>query len=153
MRKHRHGALASVSLAVLWFGCTTAAPSGMGGGPSAKARGTSTSQNAGGPASTGGGGTAPAGLASGETAPAATASANDAAGASALTGDSGAEGAGASSQGQSGTPAVTSVDAGGAPEAGEGEANQQQTAALPPPVTVPYVWGVGIGVTDLSSAV
>jgi predicted enzyme related to lactoylglutathione lyase len=49
---------------------------------------------------------------------------------------------------------MASVDASGtALEAGEAGTNQPQTPAIPPPVNVPYVWGVGIGISDVSSAV
>jgi predicted enzyme related to lactoylglutathione lyase len=56
--------------------------------------------------------------------------------------------------GDAGMSATAVMDAAGpAPETGAGEASQPITAAIPPPVTVPYVWGVGIGITDMPSAV
>jgi predicted enzyme related to lactoylglutathione lyase len=46
------------------------------------------------------------------------------------------------------------TDAGGpAPETGTAETSPPTTAVIPPPVTDPYVWGVGIGITDVPSAV
>jgi predicted enzyme related to lactoylglutathione lyase len=46
--------------------------------------------------------------------------------------------------GHGGTSTTPGMDAGGAPP---------EAAAIPPPVSVPYVWGVGLGITDVPSAV
>jgi predicted enzyme related to lactoylglutathione lyase len=61
---------------------------------------------------------------------------------------------GGAANGNAGTSATAGADAGGpAPEAGAGGTTQPTVTAIPPPVTVPYVWGVGIGITDVPSAV
>ena len=126
MQKHRYLALAFASVAVSWFGCGPgAAPNGTGGGPLTKAVGeTDASQIGGGAAATPGGG-----MASTTSNPTGT-----------LAGP--VEGGAANGGGTSATAGTDAGDA--APEA---------DAAIPPPVTVPYVWGVGVGITDVPSAV
>ncbi len=129
MQRHRYLALAFVSVAAPWFGCGTGAtPNETGGGPPAKATGeTGASQNGGGPAATG-----DAGMPSTSNPPGTLVGPVDGGVAN------GADGGG-------GTSATAGADAGGpAPEA---------DAAIPPPATAPYVWAVGIGITDVPAAV
>jgi predicted enzyme related to lactoylglutathione lyase len=126
MQKHRYLALAFASVAASSSGCGTGAtPSGTGSGTRAKAAGEKdASQNGAVPAAAGGGSTAPT---------------------SSPTGTPSGPVDGGAANGGGGTSATAGTDAGrAAPEAG---------AAIPPPVPVPYVWGVGIGITDVPSAV
>jgi predicted enzyme related to lactoylglutathione lyase len=134
MRKYRYLAPAFVTLATSLFGCSTdGTTSGTGGSAGAKASGgTNAPPNGGGPSPTAGGGTP---------------STSNSAGMPATTGDGGA------ANGNGGTSRAAGTSPGGpAPEAGAGT-TPPPTAAIPPPVSVPYVWGVGIGITDVPAAV
>ena len=128
MQKHRYLALAFVSVAASWLGCDTGAtPNGTGGTGE-----TDASQNGGGPPATGGGG------------PASTSN---------PTGTPAGHVDGGAANGDGGTSATVGTDAGGlAPDASEG-GTTQPTAAIPPPATAPYLWGAGVGITDVPSAV
>jgi predicted enzyme related to lactoylglutathione lyase len=135
MQKHHYLALAFVSLAMSSFGCSAdATTNGTGGSPGARrSGGTNASPNGGAPSVTGGGGTA---------------STSNPTGTPATTRDGGG------ANGNGGATATAGTAPGGpAPEAGAGGTTQPPTAAVPPPVSVPYVWGVGIGITDLPAAV
>ena len=132
MRKYRYLALAfaSLALALSLFGCgTDATANGTGGDPGPRAGGgTNASPDGGGPALTGSGGAA---------------STNNPTGAPATATDGGA----ANGDGGTSATATAGTDAGGpGPDAGAG-------LTIPPPVTVPYVWGAGIGITDMPAAV
>jgi predicted enzyme related to lactoylglutathione lyase len=134
MRRYCYLALAFVSLATPLFGCSTdATTNGTDGSPGANAGGgTNAPPNGGGPSMTGGGGPP---------------STSHSTGMLATTRDSGA------ASGDGGTSSTAGTSPGGpAPEAGAGT-TPPPTAAIPTPVSVPYVWGVGIGITDVPAAV
>ena len=129
MQKHRY--LALVSVAASWLACGTAAtPNGMGAPPGdntpgqEKATGeTDASPN---PAATGSAGMAPT---------------------SNPPGSVGGPVDGGGANGDGAAPATTGTDGGGpAPEAGP-------VGTIPPPTTVPYIWGMGLGITDVPAAV
>ncbi len=130
MQKHRYLALAFVSVAASWFGCGTAATP-TGGGPPAGTGQTDAPQNGGSPTATAtapGGGTAPTSNPPGTVAGPV---------------DGGVANGGDGGGGPSVTPAT---DGGPASEAGA-------IGPIPPPSTVPYIWGVGLGITDVPAAV
>ncbi len=128
MQKYGYLALALpfVSLAVSWLGCGPGAtPGGAGAGPLVKATEEPDASQNGAAAKAGGDGMASTSIPAGMSA--------------------GAVDGGAANGGGGSPVTAARTDAGGLlPEAG---------AAIPPPVTVPYVWGVGIGITDVPSAV
>ena len=131
MQKHRYLALAFVSVAASWFGCGTAATPNGTGGPPATSGETDAPQNGGGsPATTAtapGGGMAPTSNPPGSVAGRA---------------DSGA------ANGADGAPSATPGTDGGGPASEAGS-----VGPIPPPTTAPYIWGVGLGITDVPAAV
>jgi predicted enzyme related to lactoylglutathione lyase len=173
MQRQSYPSLAAVFLAAALFGCGTgASPShganaigGRDGSGGVNAAGTANgvgggngvlgtsggNANGNGGASAVGGTTGSGGVASAlqnggrqsTTAGGATAATSTAAGAP-TTSEGGAATNGAGMSGDGGTD-------GGA--AGTGGATQPPTQPAPTPVTTPYVWGVGIGITDVPAAV
>lgn len=136
MQRHRYLALTFVLLAMSSFGCgsdaTTSAP---GGSPVQRASGEID-------ASPNGGGS----VVTADAGPPGTAPTNNPTGTPSPAGDGGAP--------DDGDASATAVTDGGvpAPDADASGATPP-TAAIPTPVKVPYVWGVGIGITDVPAAV